>query len=190
MNLQKSGSRLDRKGEELREFYRNSGVIYLYVSSKIESVIESQDLPMEMDGVALKLMNLRNQLNYHNPEYSAPVQDLVRIVEELYQNCLKPDHKRLPKYKKQAVVISGSGMDFLSDESFTPGSEVMCYLAFPEYPYTMIEVKAKVVRCEELSGHHRYRTAIHFHKISEKIRDHIIQFVNSLTRQQRTKDLK
>lgn len=180
----------DRKGEELREFYRNSGVIYLHVRLKSEAPIEGQELPMEMDVVGLKLMNLKNQLHYHNPEHSASVQDLVKIVEELYQNCLKPDHKRLPKYKKQAVVISGSGMDFLSEDSFTPGSELVCHLAFPDYPYTMIEVNAKVVRCEELSGNHRYRTAVHFYQISEKIRDHIIQFVNSLARQQRTKDLK
>ncbi len=175
---------------DLRQFYRNSGVIYLQVYPKSESILETQEMPMELDSVALRLMSLKNQLHYHNPEHSAPVQELVTIVEELYQNCLKPEHKRAPKYKKQAVVISGSGMDFLSEKSYPPGLELTCHIAFPEYPYTMIEVGAKVVKCEELPDHRRYKTAVSFHRISERIRDHIIQFVNSLTRQQRTKDLK
>ncbi|QQR81105.1 MAG: PilZ domain-containing protein [Deltaproteobacteria bacterium] len=175
---------------ELRQFYRNSGVIYLYVQPKNEEFLENHEMPMELDAVALRLMSLKNQLRYHNPEYSESVQELVKITEELYQNCLKPEHKRPPRYKKQAVVISGSGMDFLSEQSYPPGMELLCHISFPEYPYTMIDVEAKVVKCEELHGSHRYKTAISFHKISERIRDHIIQFVNSLTRQQRTKDLK
>ena len=67
----------------MREFYRNSGVIYLHVRLKSEAPIEGQELPMEMDVVGLKLMNLKNQLHYHNPEHSASVQDCDKVADNL-----------------------------------------------------------------------------------------------------------
>ncbi len=174
-----------------RQFRRNSGIVYFHAVKKSEHVpLTMGEHPETMDLVGIKLMNLKARIDYEKPEDIDYLKSLVGIVDEMYSEFTKPIEKRSDlKLKRHSVVISGGGLDLITDDHFHQGEEIVCHLAFPGYPFTILTLDGEVTRSEpygEETG--KYHIGISFNGIPEAKREILIKFVNHLERQSRFKD--
>jgi hypothetical protein len=131
--------------------------------------------------------------------FSSPIDEIIDQVptgskEESLYRCLKMMDKKLNFIIEQmtsppdlpgrslndVVELSGSGLKFLSEKSYSEGTPLKMDLIMPgtfEFKVTLI---AKVMRVDELAprqkdGAGSFSIAVHFYEINEKARDAIIE---------------
>jgi hypothetical protein len=82
------------------------------------------------------------------------------------------------------VVVSGSGLKYVSDRKLDAGVLVEFRLALPFFPKSRIAALGKVVRCEkrDVKGNDAWETSVSFVAINEKDRDVLIRYVFSKER--------
>lgn len=179
---------------ERRQYFRAMGTVYLRIErgSPLKehwlSQAMSPAVQESLDAVSLKLMNYRSRLHYEQPEVRQYLLELAGIVEELHRTLVHrhsfPDDVR--RAYKRSVIISGSGLEFLTDEGFDVGEEVTLEITFPEYPYATVMTPAAVTRVEAYgSDRKKFRVCLLYGDIQETDRECIIRYVNHLQTQKR-----
>jgi hypothetical protein len=178
-------------GSDKREFYRKPGIIYLTIERGGEAHRRIDASQPFLDQVTLRLMNFRQRLEYRAPEQMEYFEELAEILEEMYLEIMDrvDEGKKSPRSRRQSVVISGSGMDFLTDEQFQPEEKIFCHMTFTVYPFASLCLRAEVVRCEPYGSEgNRQRVSVRFDEMSEAHRESLIKFVNELERRQRIQE--
>ncbi len=164
--------------QERRQYFRIPGVVYFRIEKKGDFLKTPEPLPEFLDSVQLKLMNFCSRLEYEAPEHLKYFKEITEIMKEMHR------FREPPKSKKQWVIISGSGMDFLSSEAYAAGDKVKACITFPGYPFETLELQSEVTRCVPHDGEmRRYHVALIFEEIGERDQENLIKFVNALQRQ-------
>lgn len=176
--------------KEKRDYFRSAGTIYLAVS-RIQT--QSRNTGLEnfrkkdaFDKIALKLMSFRAKLDYQNPEDKERFQEIADMLELLYHsvsNLKNGTDGQTVEFLRKPVIISGSGMEFPSNEDFSPHEKVALAITFSGYPYEFVSTEAEVIRIKKAPSHtSKHLVCVKYSDISEKNRDLIIKFVNHLQR--------
>ena len=182
-----------------RNYFRAVGVVYLQVLRESDPVQPEHPLATssqapdkadkieKLDEIGLKLMTLRSRIHYHMPENSTFFLDVIDILLTLDQSLKNSLHGALSitnrLAQRQSVIISGSGLEFITEDRYVPGESLVVVLTFPEYPYATVSVRSEVIRVEPHGTNtHRFRTAIAYENIEESDRELIIKYVNHLQR--------
>ncbi len=176
------------RGSERREYYRKPGIIYLLIEKSTADLPAKETPPAVIDQVTLRLMNFRQRLEYTSPPQKEYFEQLCEIMEMFHHNVMEEldEGKKTPRSRRQSVVISGSGMDFLSDESFSPEERILCHMTFTVYPYATLRLKSRVIRVLPYGQDGtRHRVCVNFEEVPENDRELLIRFVNELERRQR-----
>ncbi len=171
--------------EEKREYFRCSGTVFLYYAIKQENPSDGLQgtTHTSLDPIGLKIMNYRARLDYNQPEHWKYLSELCEIIEAMYAAIPLPGKRAnaLPKANKQAVIISGGGIQFFNTEMLQPGQLLGMTITFPTYPNESVFVNARVLRCHPHGNQHLI--ACQFENMSDTDQELIIKFVNYLQRQ-------
>jgi hypothetical protein len=100
-------------------------------------------------------------------------QKMDRILEILESK----DTARYASVGTEYVNISGSGMSFIANQSFSIGDILALKVFLPLVSNTSMTVLGKVMSSTELSPKEGYRTAVHFIGLSGEDREMIIRYV-------------
>lgn len=169
-----------------REYFRATGVIYLHVEKKRDVQEDENHTPKsQLDLVALKLINFRSQLEYDNPKNGEYFEGLADILEQLHDVVFDRTGQiaNALQSHRQSVVISGSGIEFISSENYLPGETLVLSMTFTGYPFESMTVEGQVVNVGIYGSEpNRHRICISFKNISEPDRQLIIKHVNYLQR--------
>lgn len=180
-------------GIERREYFRCGGTLYLYVATS--PIIPNADLPNlstlheQLDTTQVQIKAFQERIEYERPEQLEYWRMLLRLLADVQEQHGRlarqlPSHQTMAQ--RQAVIISGSGMQFFSPTPYAVDSTVYLWMAFPEYPYATIITEARVVKSDPLGETpEKVRIAVEFLNLPEHDRDSIIKFVNHRERTQR-----
>ncbi len=183
-----------RVEDERRNFYREAGIVYLHIAphSDKASTDVSIDSAATLDPIILRLLNFRSRISYNHPdneEYFQSVAEIVALLHDEITSLRSGEH--LPYARRKSVIISGSGLEFLSQEVYQPKDRLAITITFLDYPFATISVVGEVIRCDlQDSTRKKYRTVIGFPMIKETKRDIIIKYVNYLQRKKHAKEKK
>jgi len=170
---------------EQRQYFRSAGIVYLHIQRARDPVDAKETIAPTMDPIALQLMSFRARLDYDRPEGLAYLQELTNILEEMHAwiaHTGSPDGA-LPIAQRQSVILSGSGLEFISPQPHPLGEMIIATVTFPGYPYATLHLGSEIMRCDVFGETgEKYRVAIAFRDISEDHRDLIIKYVNHLQR--------
>ena len=113
--------------------------------------------------------------------------NLKLLYELIYQANQKIDHildmlksKDAEKYESvnnERVNISGSGMKFIANQSFSIGDIIALRVFLPLVSKTWIKVLGKVMSSAESSTGNRYDVSVQFVELSEGDREMIVRYV-------------
>ncbi len=176
--------------DEEGSYFRATGVMYLHIergSASHEAWLSQAASPQSqgrLDPIALKIINYRSRLHYDKPEIEPYLIDLLNIVDDLHTALLKGNYSiGLGMAQKQSVIVSGSELEFLTEEKFASGETVTVHMTFTEYPFTTLVMLAKVADVQSFgAARKKNRVRLAFHNIREADRDSIIRYVNQLQR--------
>jgi hypothetical protein len=169
--------------DEKRSFFRISGTLYLNAKRKCDSNGNVTLAPPEkMDELSIRIMHYLSKLRYEKPAGSEYIMELAEIVSAMNAARVHSDRKNgdVSDLARQSVIISGSGMEFFTDESWVADEVLTMTISFPEYPFATVMTDARVV--SERTAQHRKKIAVEFQGIAEQDRDLIIKYVNHLQR--------
>lgn len=172
-------------GAERREFFRVTGTVFLAISDHPPHGTATVD-GETLDLINIQLDALQQRIEYDKPTdvtYWRTVLPLLRSMQAQIHRATSGATTRHAVARRQVVNISGSGLQTLLDQPFTPGSPVYLWLSFPAYPFATITTAARVIRSQPLgSDATRWHVAVEFSDISEADRELVIKFVNHVAR--------
>ncbi len=176
-------------GSSKREYFRATGIVYLHVgrrSEQSEGDRKNQHIPKSnLDPIALKLLNFRSQLQYNTPQSYEYFQSLTDIVEQMHDAILDQTGQILTSClaKRQSVVLSGSGIEFITSEHYEPKEQLILAITFTGYPFETLTLIGEVIQ-EKPHGEDpkKHRTCVAFVNISEADCQVLIKHVNYLQR--------
>jgi hypothetical protein len=115
-------------------------------------------------------------------------QKIDRILDMLESK----DAEKYESVNNECVNISGSGMKFIANQSFSIGDIIALRVFLPLVSRTWINVLGKVTSCAESGPENKYDVAVKFEELSESDRDIIIGYVFKRQREllRRTSDVK
>lgn len=191
-------------GSERRQFFRAAGVVYLHIqrgptfkedcpdsSAGSEAPAAPPSSPASpaseegLDPIALKLAGFRSRLHYDLPQGHEYLLEIAAIVEQLHHSLVEGDNLlgHLPKSHRKSVIISGSGLEFITADRYRTGEPIKITLTFPDYPSATVVLSAEVVRVAPYGNtSDRRLIGIAYKDISEADQDLIIKYVNHLQR--------
>jgi c-di-GMP-binding flagellar brake protein YcgR len=87
------------------------------------------------------------------------------------------DTEKYESVNNESVNISGSGMKFIANQSFSIGDIVALRIFLPLVSKTWINILGKVVSVTESGAENRYEVTVKFKELSESDREIIIGYV-------------
>lgn len=175
--------------EENREYFRISGVVYLYIEKTTDNNIDitNKELPEKLDPLALRIHHFKSRLLYDFKKEDSKIREIVDVLEEmhsLYKRSIELSTK-LPEADRMSVIISGSGLEFISSKKFEKNDTIDLHISFLEYPFCTVVANGIVLKTEKFgTDGHKTRYIVEFSEITEEARDNIIRYVNKLQRDQ------
>ncbi len=179
---------MNENSKENREYFRITGIVYLTINKLANQGTATSPLvtaPEFLDKIALKLLHYKANLNYHQPAHFQSLLEMADILELMHDTYLSRDSHPTIASKRQSVILSGSGMEFLSEEAFNVGDLVSLNIGFPDYPFTSVQIEAEIKISELCPGEARRKTIVSFGTMTELDRNSIIKYVNFLQRKKK-----
>ena len=174
--------------DERREFFRIEDRLYI----EFRQVDRDESLALEKNLQGSNSMSeyLLQQVEFRSPNAALGKDDIYGYLEMLDRKLnmvidLLSRKDQVFHGSYVDVVLSGSGLKYVTDTKLDAGAFVEIRLALPFYPQPRIAALGKVVRCQRhhAKGKDVWETSVKFVAINEKDRDVIVGYVFSKERE-------